>query len=330
MIPLIRSIVSAPKKSYISEDNVRFDLSYVTSRLIVSSGPSSSFWKFYRYPVTDLVEILNKNHGDNWMIWNLRGEGMGYLPEEVDGKVQWFPFPDHQAPSFQLLKECVESIHHFLSLNPDNVALIHCKAGKGRSGTLCCGYMMFESNFKGSTLTVEEVNEVYSDKRMRIGKGVTIKSQLRYLEYWHQYLTQPKYQLDFKVIPQVELSISLKNAVSYTDQRLKLIIDVEGYEERYKGVRLIHFHSFKTSPSYGTEKTHSSSEIIVKDHDFILPLINIKCQDIKISINKFMFCWFNIYFEQGKFECFFESLDGFKGTNNLGIKLFDSVIVSYR
>lgn len=322
MIPLIRSIVSAPKKSYVSEDNVKFDLSYITLRLIVSSGPSSSFLKFYRYPVNDLVLILTKNHGEKWMIWNLRGEGMGYSIEEVNDNVRLYPFPDHQAPSFQLLIDCVKSIHRFLSLDPENVALIHCKAGKGRSGTICCGYMMFHSHLQGQILTVEEVNSIYSEKRMRIGKGVTIKSQLRYLDYWYRYLTQPKYHLDFKVIPLVKLSITLKNAVSYCTDRIKIVVDIQGYEKSDNGVQMIQFHSFK-SPGH-------NSKIIIKDHDFILPEINIKCQDIRICINKFMYCWFNIYFEKGKFECFFESLDGFKGTHNLGVKMFDLVIVSYR
>lgn len=41
-----------------------------------------------------------------------------------------------------LLKFCID-ITDFLSSSPDNVAFIHCKAGKGRTGVMCICYLMF-------------------------------------------------------------------------------------------------------------------------------------------------------------------------------------------
>lgn len=112
---LIRSIVAIPKKTYKDENtNINYDMSYITPRVIVSAGPVNHlFKKWYRYPVDDLVTILNSNHDDNWHIWNLRGEKMGYYPEDVKGKVSYYPFPDHQPPPFELLIVIIEEIYNF-------------------------------------------------------------------------------------------------------------------------------------------------------------------------------------------------------------------------
>ena len=65
---------------------------------------------------------------------------MNYFKIEVCGQpcIQWcfivnheFFFRDHQAPNpFELIEKCCKSIHDWLSKDPKNVAVIHCKAGK--------------------------------------------------------------------------------------------------------------------------------------------------------------------------------------------------------
>lgn len=64
---------------------------------------------------------------------------------------------------------------------------MHCKAGKGRSGTASCSYLIAEEGW-----TVEKALQRFTERRMRpnMGKGVSIPSQLRWIGYvdrWAKY-----------------------------------------------------------------------------------------------------------------------------------------------
>ena len=47
-----------------------------------------------------------------------------------------------QAPPLPLMAEFCDRMTGWLSKHPDNVAVVHCKAGKGRTGTMICAYLV--------------------------------------------------------------------------------------------------------------------------------------------------------------------------------------------
>ncbi len=69
----------------------------------------------------------------------------------------------------------------WIKADPENVAVIHCVAGKGRTGTVCSAYLLY-TNFLS---TPEAAMEYFLDKR---GEGVTSPSQKRYIEYFYYVL----------------------------------------------------------------------------------------------------------------------------------------------
>ena len=84
-----------------------------------------------------------------------------------------YPFDDHSLPVFSQILPFCRDIQQWLDEHPDNVAVVHCKAGKGRTGLMICAYRLFAKVFK----TAEEVLEYYGSKRTFDSNGVTIPSQ---------------------------------------------------------------------------------------------------------------------------------------------------------
>ncbi|MCQ2818005.1 MAG: hypothetical protein MJ252_12135 [archaeon] len=72
----------------------------------------------------------------------------------------------------------------FLIRNPNAVATIHCKAGKGRAGMMAVCYLIFSGLCKSS----QEALDHYAKQRTQNCKGVTIASQKRYIKYFEAFL----------------------------------------------------------------------------------------------------------------------------------------------
>ncbi|MBW0519208.1 hypothetical protein O181_058923 [Austropuccinia psidii MF-1] len=141
---LLRRIVSG-KKSRLKdlELGVDLDLCYITNRIIVMGFPASGIQSLYRNPRKDVKRWLEARHGQNYKIYNFcpRTEN-AYEGSFFNNQVQRFPFPDHHPPPLSMIPLFVHDIDSFLELSSSNVAVIHCKAGKGRSGTMTLCYLL--------------------------------------------------------------------------------------------------------------------------------------------------------------------------------------------
>lgn len=168
-------------------DGYRMDLAYITPQLIASAMPSTSYIQgFYRSNLTLLVKFLDTKHANHWHIWNLQQDcELGYDPSSVVDKsanqlVTRVPTPDHHPMAMHRLVATINDIHHYLQQDSQNVALIHCKCGKGRTGTVIAAYLML---YHG--MTAQDACDLFTKKRMRmpIIPAVSISSQMRFLKY---------------------------------------------------------------------------------------------------------------------------------------------------
>ena len=48
-----------------------------------------------------------------------------------------------QAPPLPLVNDFCQRVADWLQKDPQNVAVVHCKAGKGRTGTMICSYLVY-------------------------------------------------------------------------------------------------------------------------------------------------------------------------------------------
>ncbi|KAL9116596.1 MAG: hypothetical protein Q9187_006878 [Circinaria calcarea] len=189
MASLLRQIVAGPR---LRNPEAGLDLCYVTENIIVTSGPSSTYpQRAYRNPTDSLVKFLDYKHKTHWSIWEFRAEGTGYPDSEVHGRIRHYPWPDHHPPPFAIIPNIMASMRNWLR-DPDaaadgRVVVVHCKAGKGRSGTVACSYLISEEGWKA-----EDALSRFTERRMRVGfgAGVSIPSQLRWVSYvdrWTKY-----------------------------------------------------------------------------------------------------------------------------------------------
>ena len=88
-----------------------------------------------------------------------------------------FPFDDHHVPPLSMMKLFYESVHSWISSDPQNVAVIHYKAGKGQIGLMVCAYLVYKG------MSVDEALQLYADRQTTNKEGVSIAIQWHYVEY---------------------------------------------------------------------------------------------------------------------------------------------------
>ena len=191
---IVRQLVSKDKNRFCF-DGFDLDLTYITPNIIAMGKPSTSIEGMYRNKLDDVKEFFNSRHPNHYKVYNLCQELV--YPENVFYKQGYFPFVDHEAPPLNLIKPFCEDAKKFLDEDKKNVVAIHCKAGKGRTGTFISCLLLYMKVFE----TAADCLKYYGMMRVENGRGVTVPSQIRYVFYFEQILKKNiKCPIEFKVI----------------------------------------------------------------------------------------------------------------------------------
>ncbi|KAH1267183.1 Phosphatidylinositol 3,4,5-trisphosphate 3-phosphatase and protein-tyrosine-phosphatase PTEN2A [Glycine max] len=198
-----RHIVSQNKRRY-QEGGFDLDMTYITENIIAMGFPGGDFSSgifgyiegFYRNHMDEVIKFFETHHKGKYKVYNLCSERL-YDGSLFQGKVATFPFSDHNCPPIQLIASFCQSAYSWLKEDIQNVVVVHCKAGMGRTGLMICSLLLFLKASYDNQLqrlwnffpTAEEAIDYFNHKRCVDGKALVLPSQIRYVKYFERTLT---------------------------------------------------------------------------------------------------------------------------------------------
>ncbi|XP_038950664.1 phosphatidylinositol-3,4,5-trisphosphate 3-phosphatase TPTE2 isoform X2 [Rattus norvegicus] len=189
---LTRQLVSGNKRRY-KKDGFDLDLTYVTERIIAMSFPSSGRESFYRNPIKEVVRFLDTKHPNHYQVYNLCSE-RSYDPKRFHYRVRRIMIDDHNVPTLEEMLLFSKEVNDWMAQDPENVVAIHCKGGKGRTGTMVCACLIASEIVLNAKASLYFFGERRTDKSNSSKfQGVETPSQNRYVKYFEKLKTS--YQL---------------------------------------------------------------------------------------------------------------------------------------
>lgn len=193
----LRHLVSKNKRRY-NEHGFDLDLVYVRPGLITMGYPATSIEASFRNPVKHVLRLFNSVHAEKYWVFNLCSEvKRRYHPSLFNNRVSYYGFEDHCPPPINLLIDAVNQAMNLYSTCPDVTLAIHCKAGKGRAGTVAICILLAMAYMQDSAREISDSSNDclladtladYARTKTYDGKAITIPSQLRYLQYFNSLM----------------------------------------------------------------------------------------------------------------------------------------------
>jgi len=271
--------VSKRKRRFV-EDGFDLDLTYIKPNIVAMGFPSEKLEGVFRNSMQEVIRFFDVKHSDHYKVYNLCSE-RSYDPGKFHQRMATYPFDDHNAPPFELIKPFCDDMDIFLKEDDRNVAVVHCKAGKGRTGVMICAYLLHDKLFD----TAKDALQFYGEARTQNAKGVTIPSQRRYVQYYGHLI---------------------RNSLEYSPKTMLLkAMRFEGIPNEANGTCIPSFIVRLYKTKIYTSKTYDHIRRTDPMAELLLPQPIPICGDIRIEFyhnsrfggkEKMFQFWFNTFF----------------------------------
>jgi protein-tyrosine phosphatase len=130
-----------------------------------ASWPESN----WRNPVDKVSAFFNEKYDKKYWIINVSERATYDKQRYFQGRVTDYHWPDHHGPPFTFLFGIAEQAYKWIISDKQNVVVIHCNSGKGRTGTAICSIMLYMGFFNN----VDDCLRFFGHQRFTCGKGVS-------------------------------------------------------------------------------------------------------------------------------------------------------------
>jgi PTEN phosphatase family protein len=186
----LRRLVSADRRRY-QEGGYDLDLTYVHDSIIAMSWPSEKAEAFYRNHIDVVASFLRERHQGHYHVYSLCSERT-YNEAKFGNHVSRYMLDDHNPAQLPLMLTFAQEVHRRIQEDPaENVAVIHCKGGKGRTGTMVCTYMLFAGLHPDATSALKQFGMMRTSDDAKSFQGVESPSQERFVRYFDRLLREP-------------------------------------------------------------------------------------------------------------------------------------------
>lgn len=179
-------LVSTKQVRY-QEGGFDLNLTYITPRVIAMSSPSPHNDSSEDNPIFEVHRFLNTKYKSHFRLYDLRAErGANYEVEIFGGEKQCagYRFYDNNPPPLELLKACCSDMKYWIDSHPDNVVVVHCNNGRGRTGVVIASFLLLSQQ----KANAREAIQYFGEQRTFDGRGIVFPSQIRYVLYYEASL----------------------------------------------------------------------------------------------------------------------------------------------
>ncbi|CAJ1992499.1 tyrosine phosphatase isoform [Leishmania donovani] len=183
----LRVFCASERRCYIAE-GVVLDMAYITRNVIAMGWPARGTEALYRNPWNEVVHFLRRKYA------RLSSHVITLCSERCTApfpRQSTYPVDDHNPAEVPLMISFCCEVADYVMADPYRRAVaVHCKGGKGRTGTMICAYLMY----CGQCRSADAAMRHFSLLRSRIGaqklQGVQTPSQERYVRYFERLINE--------------------------------------------------------------------------------------------------------------------------------------------
>lgn len=183
----LRVFCASDRRCYIAE-GVVLDMAYITRNVLAMGWPACGTEAFYRNAWAEVVRFLHRKYA------RLSAHVITLCSERCTAPFPLqsvYPMDDHNPAELSLMICFCCEVADYVMADPYNRAVaVHCKGGKGRTGTMICAYLMYSGQCRSADAALRH----FSLMRSRIGaeklQGVQTPSQERYVRYFERLINE--------------------------------------------------------------------------------------------------------------------------------------------